>query len=106
MKHTCLECYTICQNIPLLMCGHFICNICYVRHKQCKQNNCIECNKKLNDDFKYLRKYMGFSKKYIQKFNEEIDRHDLITRLNNIEKKLNQLEEDIKYLINIYRKTT
>ena len=49
---------------------------------------------------------MGFSKKYIQKFNEEINRHDLITRLNNIEKKLDQLEEDIKYLINIYRKTT
>jgi transposase-like protein len=76
--------------------GHFICNICYVKHKQCKLNNCFE-------DFKYLRKYMGFSKKYLKKFNEEIERHNLLTRLHNIEKKLNQLEEDFKYLINIYK---
>ena len=46
---------------------------------------------------------MGFSKKYLKKFNEEIERHDLLTRLHNIETKLNQLEEDFKYLINIYK---
>jgi hypothetical protein len=47
---------------------------------------------------------MGFSQKYLKKLNEEIERHDLLTRLHNIEQKLNQLEEDFKYLINIYRK--
>jgi hypothetical protein len=47
---------------------------------------------------------MGFSKRYLKKLNEEIERYDLLTRLNSIEKKLNQLEEDLKNLINIYKK--
>ena len=43
-----------------------------------------------------------FRNKYFKKLNEEIERHNLLTRLHNIEIKLNQLEEDIKKLINIY----
>ena len=47
---------------------------------------------------------MGFSKKYFKKLNEDIARHDLLTRLNNIEKRLIQLEQDLKKLIDIYKK--
>lgn len=47
---------------------------------------------------------MGFRKKYLKALNEEIERLDLLTRLHNIEIKLNQLEEDIKNLIDIYKK--
>lgn len=44
---TCSECLLVCQDVPLLTCGCFICPNCYVKAKQCKINNCKSCNTKL-----------------------------------------------------------
>jgi hypothetical protein len=37
-KKTCLECSELFTDIPLLICGHFICNECYCKLKSNRPN--------------------------------------------------------------------
>lgn len=43
----CLECSKTCQNIPLLVCSHFVCPACYMKRRNNGLHNCSECGKKL-----------------------------------------------------------
>jgi hypothetical protein len=56
MNNICIECdkHKI-DEIPLLVCGHYACNDCYVRLKSSKIYNCLICNDKLKRSFRKQR---------------------------------------------------
>lgn len=44
----CQVCSTTDNNVPLLVCGHFICPQCYVKMKTEDKNcKCVDCNTRL-----------------------------------------------------------
>ena len=52
IKRECLICYEQLSDVPLLVCGHFICPDCYVKLKQCGKTTCPFCFKKLKRKIK------------------------------------------------------
>lgn len=59
MKRSMIQC-ELCPNsflnIPLLTCGHFICNVCYMQQKNINRRcNCPFCDKKLKRGKTYNR---------------------------------------------------
>lgn len=47
IERTCQKCKTEITEVPLLMCGHFICPDCYVHLKMEKCCECPICHRKL-----------------------------------------------------------